>query len=146
MSDVPWKVRQYCYFWISSQVVNASEITELLGVAPDRVQIRGSRREEPTPVPVNHTWQVRCERHARIDEQASEVLSRIEPVAGAVRALTERGDTYAGLTMVRYFDAEEGGYSAMSWGLVPGQIELLAQMGASIDADEYAGDLTAHQP
>lgn len=146
MSSVPWKVQQYCYFWIASPVVTASEITERLGVVPDRVSVRGSKRSQPTPVPVEHAWELRCERHARIDEQASEVLNRIEPVADKVRSLTNRDDTTAGLMMVRYFDDEEGGYGAMSWSLAPTQIALLAHMGASIDADEYAGDFTAHQP
>ena len=31
-------------------------------------------------------------------------------------------------------------------GLAPGQIALLAHMGASIDADEYAGDFIAYRP
>lgn len=146
MSDAPWKVQQYCYFWVASRVVSASEITELLGIVPDRVSVLGSRRSEPTPVPVEHAWELRCERHGRIDEQASEVLHRIERVADKVRSLTTRDDTSAGLTMVRYFDDEEGGYGAMSWGLTAEQIALLARMGASIDADEYAGDFTAHQP
>lgn len=46
--------------------------------------------------------------------------------------------------MVRYFDDDEGGYRAMSWRLTREQIALLAEMGAVIDADEYAGDFTAH--
>jgi hypothetical protein len=50
----------------------------------------------------------------------------------------------AGLMFVRYFDDEDGGYSAMSWGLSPDQIELLARMGADLQADEYAGDFTVH--
>lgn len=146
MSIAPWKVQQYCYFWIASPVVTAAEITELLGVVPDRVGVRGSKRSQPNPVPVEHAWELRCERHARIDEQASQVLQRIEPVADKVRSLTGHDDTHAGLMMVRYFDDEEGGYGAMSWSLSPGQIALLAHMNASIDADEYAGDSTAHQP
>jgi hypothetical protein len=97
------------------------------------------------PVPIHHSWELRCERHARIDEQASDVLSRIERVAASVRSLTNRDDTWAGLMMVRYFDDEEGGYGAMSWCLAPVQIALLADMGASINADEHAGDFTVHQ-
>ena len=65
-------------------------------------------------------------------------------VADKVRSLTDRGDTRAGLMMVRYFN-DEGGYRALGWSLTPVQIALLARMGASIDADEYDGDFTAHQ-
>ncbi len=143
MSSAPWKVHQYCCFWIASPVVTAAEISELLGVAPDRVSVRGSRRSHPTPVPIEHAWELRCERHARIDDQASEVLRRIEPVADRVRALTNRDDATAGLMMVRYFDDEDGGYEAMGWSLAAAQIALLARMGASIEADEYGGDFTA---
>ncbi len=146
MSDVPWKVEQYCYFWIARTQATAAEITELLGLEPDRITIRGSRRTQPEPVPSAHRWEVVCKRHARIDEQATEVLSRVAPVADQVRSLTDRVDTDAGLTMVRYFDDPEGGYGAMSWGLDIEQIALLAHMGASLDADEYAGGFTAHQP
>jgi hypothetical protein len=146
VSVVPWKVQQYCYFWMASPVVTASEITDVLGLAPDRVSVRGSKRAELPPVPVEHAWELRCERQARIDEQASEILRRIEPVADKVRSLTNRDDIRAGLMMVRYFDDEEGGYGAMGWSLAPAQIALLAHLGASIDADEYAGDFTAHQP
>ena len=146
MRSEPCKVRQYCYFWIASPVVTASEITELLGVTPDRVGVRGSRRAQPKPVPIEHSWELRYEPHAPIDEQASDVLRRIESAAALVRTLTSRDDVCAGLMMVRYFDDEDGGYGAMSWRLAPAQIALLADMGASIDADEYAGDFTAHQP
>ena len=97
-------------------------------------------------MPVEHAWELRCERHARIDEQASEVLSRIAPVADKVRALTSRDNTHAGLMMVRYFDDAEGGFGAMSWSVTTAQVALLAHMGASIDTEEYAGDFTAHQP
>jgi hypothetical protein len=145
VANVPWKVQQYCYFWISSEVVSADEITAALDLAPDRTMVRGSRRMTPKPVPAAHSWDLVCELHGRIDEQASEVLSRIEPVAGAVRRLVDRGDTAAGLRMVRYFDDPDGGYHAMSWWLSREQLALLAAMGASVDADEYAGDFTVHE-
>jgi hypothetical protein len=102
----------------------------------------------PSPVPVMHRWQILCERHGRIDEQASEVLGRIEPVAKDVRRLIDRGDAEAGLMMVRYFDDPDGGdgHGAMGWWLSAQQISLLAQMGANIEADEYEADFTTHGP
>ncbi len=144
MLDDPWKVQQYCYFWIASDIVTADEITALLGIQPDRRAVRGSRQTEPRVVPVEHSWELVCERHGRIDEQITDVLSRIEPVASHVRTLTSRGDVGAGLMMVRYFDDPEGEYGAMGWCLSLEQVALLAAMGANIQADEYAGDFTAH--
>lgn len=139
MSDEPWKVQQFCYFWIASQVVSADEVTEVLGLAADQATVMGSRRTSPTPVPVEHAWKIRCDRHARIDEQAGEVLRRIEPVADKVRQLVDRGDVQVGLMLVRYFDDEEGGDGALGWVLSPEQVGLLASMGAEIQADEYGG-------
>jgi hypothetical protein len=146
MSDAPWKVRQYCYFWTASPVVPAAEVSEALGMPADRLSVRGSRRSTPAPVPVEHAWEVHCERHGRIDEQCSEILRRIEPVADKVRVLVDRGDVQAGLMLVRYFYDEDGGYDAMSWGLSSEQVALLSRMGAGLQADEYAGDFTVHGP
>jgi hypothetical protein len=113
MSDEPWKVQQFCYFWIASQVVSAAEVTEVLGLAADQATVMGSRRMSPTPVPVEHAWTIRCDRHARIDEQAGEVLRRIEPVADKVRSLVDRGDVQAGLMLVRKSTTKRA--EAASW-------------------------------
>jgi hypothetical protein len=133
------KVQQYCYFWIASECVSSVEVTDFLGMSPDRAAVRGSKHPVPTPVPMEHAWELRCERHARIDEQASEVLRRIEHAADKVRELVDRGDVSAGLMIVRYFNDDEGADGAMGWGLSPEQISLLARMGARIEADEYDG-------
>lgn len=138
LSPKVWKVHQYCYFWISSEVVTAEQITSQVGMEPDSITVRGSRQTEPRALPIEHSWMVKCGRHARIDEQVSEVLDRVRPAAQAIRVLTAREDVDAGLMMVRYFDdPDEGGYDAMGWMLEPAQIVLLADMGAQIQADEY---------
>ena len=144
MGDAPWKVRQYCYFWLASEVVTAGRITELLGLEPDRIAAMGSRRTSPRAVPAAHRWEINCRTHGRIDEQVSTVLGRIAPAADRVRALVDGGDVDAGLMMVRWFDDPDGGYGAMGWWLTREQIQLLARMGATVESDEYAGDFTAH--
>lgn len=106
----------------------------------------GATRTSPRTVPPEHRWEIVCDVHGRIDQQATSVLNRIAPVTQQVRALVDRGDVRAGLMMVRFFDDEDGGYRAMGWWLNPDQVGLLAAMGAAIDADEYAGDFTAHSP
>lgn len=146
MGDAPWKVRQYCYFWLASEVVTAEEITERLAIEPDRTTVMGSRGMSPRVAPPAHAWELRCDTRGRIDEQASAVLDRVAPAAERVRALVDGGDVEAGLMMVRYFDDPGGAHDAMGWWLTPKQIQLLARMGAGIDSDEYAGDFTAHTP
>lgn len=146
MSDSPWKVQQYCYFWLASEAVTAEQVTEHLGIEPDRTSVMGSRRTAPRVVPAAHRWEIRCETHGRIDEQVSAVLARIAPAADRVRDLVDRLDVAAGLMMVRWFDDPEGGYNAMGWAMSAEQIQLLARMGATVESDEYAGDSTAHSP
>jgi len=130
-------VRQYCYFWIASTVVSSAAITAEIGIAPDRESVLGSRRTEPGPVPVEHGWEIRCERFGRIEAQASEVLARMEPVADKVRKLVDRGDVVAGLMMVRSFNDSAGTEDGMSWWLSREQVQLIARMGADIQSDEY---------
>jgi hypothetical protein len=146
VTEQPWKVQQYCYFWIVSERMTAAEITRRIDLEPDRTTVMGSRRTSPRIVPAAHGWEIRCEQHGRIDEQASAVLARVAPAAEAIRALVDAGDVSARLMMVRWFDDPDGGYQAMGWWLTPEQIQLLASMRAGIDADEYAGGFTAHSP
>ncbi|GAA4735903.1 hypothetical protein GCM10023350_19720 [Nocardioides endophyticus] len=146
MSDSPWKVQQYCYFWLASEALTAEQVTEHLGIEPDRTSVMGSRRTSPRVVPAAHRWEIQCETHGRIGEQASTVLARIAPAAGRVRDLVDRGDVAAGLMMVRWFDDPKGGYNAMGWWMSAEQIQLLASMGATVESDEYPGDFTAHSP
>jgi hypothetical protein len=136
------KVAQYSYFWISSDVVTAAEITGLVGIDPDVISIRGSRRSQPTMVPVEHSWAVECRDPAGIDEQVAGVLERVRPAAHAIRSLTDRDDVHAGLMLVRYF-GEVAGEDAWGWVLNPSQIALLAEMGAEIQADEYLDTSTS---
>jgi hypothetical protein len=137
VSDIPWKVQQYCYFWIASDTMPAAEIARALDLEPDRASVKGSKRTEPRPVPVQHRWEIVCDRHGPIDEQATELLERIKAVAQVVRSLVDEGNVEAGLMMVRYFDDPDGGDAAMGWYLSSEQIRLIAAMGANIQADEH---------
>jgi Domain of unknown function (DUF4279) len=61
MVDAPWKVKQYCYFWIASAVVTVAEVTEVLGIAPDRTTVMGSRQQSRRTVPPEHRWEIVCD-------------------------------------------------------------------------------------
>ena len=132
-----WRVKQYCYFWIASQTMTADQVTEMVGIEPDRVTVCGSKSTAPRVVPVEHSWALVCDRQGPIDEQVTDVLNRIEPAATIVRSLVDEGQVQAGLMMIRYFGDADGGYDAMGWSLTPEQIALLAAIGADIQSDEY---------
>jgi hypothetical protein len=152
------RIGQYVYFGLQSESVTAATITAHLGVEPDRISVRGSKRSAPA-VPAFHSWAVVCQSPGLpLDDQAQRVLDRMAPVAGRVRELVEEHDVDATLTIVRYFDDEAGEDDASAAGVtpeeelferLPGQhqllgwvlpsesIELLASMRAQICADEY---------
>lgn len=153
------QMRQYVYFAIDSGTVAVAEITAALGIAPDQVSVRGSKSMSPRPVPITHSWQIRCANTAqRIDDQAAEVLERISPAATAVRRLVDDRGVAATLVFVRYFNDEDGvdeslepsigpgglvlehigrQHQLLGWALEPEQLNLLASMRAAISADEY---------
>ncbi|MEV0648275.1 DUF4279 domain-containing protein [Phytomonospora sp. NPDC050363] len=148
------RMSQYVYFAIKSETMPATEITARLGVEPDRFSVRGSRRADP-PVPVCHSWQVRCdERGLRVDEQIDRVLARLTPVTAKIAELCREPDEVAAvLEVVRFFEDEDGedpkpqpaeenlvripDQHLLGWVLDRRVIEFLAATGAFLDVDEY---------
>ncbi|MFJ4851466.1 DUF4279 domain-containing protein [Streptomyces sp. NPDC088733] len=66
---------QYVYFAISSAGTTADEITQLLGVEPDEVTVRGSLTTPPHTIPFCHCWKVFCrEPGLPVDEQIDQVI------------------------------------------------------------------------
>ncbi|MHA3703124.1 DUF4279 domain-containing protein [Jatrophihabitans sp. YIM 134969] len=153
------KISQYVYLCIYSQTIDAEQITDALGVAPDAVKMRGSRTAQP-PRPLEHSWQIECrDAGMAIDDQVEALLDRITPVVAKLRALVDESDVSVGLQMVRSFDDEggedellpeiktedgrhlvklSGQHQPLGWVLKPEQIQLLGSVGAWISADEYA--------
>ncbi|MFC7502821.1 DUF4279 domain-containing protein [Nocardioides sp. CPCC 206347] len=153
------RMSQYVYFALGSNETTGAEISAHLGMEPDAVRVQGSDSSDPLR-PASHSWKISCETLGlRLDEQISEVLDRIAPVADRVRALVERGDVSACLQVVRYFNDEDGEeeslgepvtdddghewekmagqHQLLGWSMEREQLELLVAMGADIDADEY---------
>jgi hypothetical protein len=122
-------LRQYAYFALFSRHVSADAMTFQLGMTPDEVTVRGSRFNEPTAVPVDHSWMVVCrEPGLRVDEQITRVLDRLQPHMDRISDLTKqlvRTGGGAMLHIVRYFNdtdqAHPGTADAPSlFGLAPG--------------------------
>jgi uncharacterized protein DUF4279 len=154
------RIRQYAYFSMRSRHVPAAEITARLGIEPDEIRVRGTRRLDP-PVPVRHSWDIVCRRPGMtIDEQIETVVARLRPYTGQLRVLLDelRADDpdYGGgaLTVVRYFDDEDGEdeelspadarlqklpgqHQLLGWVLSRQVIEFLMALDIELDADEY---------
>ncbi len=157
-TDHPLRIRQYVYFALKSETMPAAAITAHLDVEPDCVGVRGARRSVP-PVPVCHSWTIECRQPGlAVDEQAAQVLSRIRPIADAIRALTVSGEVSAVLQVVRDFDNDQGEpgnydpvttddgrvlqrlagqHHLLGWHLTGDDLALLASVAATLDVDEY---------
>lgn len=87
---------QYVYFAISSVGTTADEITQLLGVEPDEVTVRGSLTTSLHNIPFCHCWKVFCrEPGLRVDE-LDLVNGRLRPHMEAITNLTTRLATEEG--------------------------------------------------
>jgi hypothetical protein len=148
------RIRQYVYFAVRSEAVNADEVSRRLGLEPDRVMVRGSRTAEP-PRPTANAWQIVCDEPGMtIDEQVKVVLQRLRPAEPRLVELAKDPDCSVVLQLVRYLDDEEGEperlshsdaglqklggqHQLLGWHLSSDDLGFLSRIGASIDADEY---------
>lgn len=141
---------QYVFFAISSPRTPAGEITELLGVEPDEVTVRGSIATTPDPIPFCHCWKLLCgEPGLRVDEQIGLVIGRLQPHMEALTNLTTRLAAEDGpggtlLQVTRYFNRHDKQPSGspddpdlFGWRLDRAVVDFLAATGAELDVDEY---------
>jgi hypothetical protein len=147
---VTLRIRQYVYFAVDSSAVPAAEMTTAIGLTPDKIMVRGSRRNTNPPVPRSHSWQVICDAPGwRVDEQLEQLIHRLRPYQHAIRALcddlrTRESDSRAGasLQIVRYLDDRDGEadgeqHRLLGWHLDTEVLQFAIDVGAAIDADEY---------
>lgn len=148
------RIRQYAYFSLRSEDVPPDEITERIGINPDRVALRGSRIQDP-PRPAAHLWEVRCDEPGlTVTEQVAHVIARVGPKRSAIRALVDSSaQISAWLQVVRYFDADDGEEEAstvigdleklpgqhqlLGWHLSADALDFVRDVHAEIDVDEY---------
>ncbi|KWT63914.1 hypothetical protein ADL21_00765 [Streptomyces albus subsp. albus] len=142
-------LRQYAYFALFSERISAQEITSELGIAPDEVSLRGSRRSaEPAVIPVNHSWKiVSREPDLCVDEQISRILDRLHPHTNRLAEVASRVTADGGgavLQVVRYFNDSDQDQLDTSrvpnlygWHLNRDVLDFLTTVGAELDVDEY---------
>jgi Domain of unknown function (DUF4279) len=152
------RISQRVYFSIWSETLPAAEMTGYLGIEPDELGVRASRRSEP-PIPVGHSWSLHCrERGLKLDEQIGKVLQRVEPIKQRLLDLAAGQDVDYRLIIVRYLDDDDGEeeeflaaitkdgkllegvpgqHQLLGWVLTPDQMTLLASIRCPIVADEY---------
>ncbi|MEW2468515.1 DUF4279 domain-containing protein [Streptomyces sp. NPDC046994] len=141
---------QHVYFAISSVGTTADDITQLLGVEPDEVTVRGSLTTSPHTIPFCHCWKVFCrEPGLPVDEQIDQVIGRLRPRMEALtnlttRLATEEGPGGAILQVQRYFNRHDEQPSGspddtnlFGWHLDRAVVDFLAATGADLDVGEY---------
>nr|WP_223243243.1 DUF4279 domain-containing protein [Streptomyces sp. CBMA123] len=141
---------QYVYFAVSSVGTSADEITQLLGVEPDEVTVRGSLTASPHTIPFCHCWKLVCrEPGLPVDEQIDQLLGRLRPRMEVLTNLTtrlaaEEGPGGAILQVHRYFNRHDGRPSGSpddtnlyGWRLDGAVVDFLAATGAELDVGEH---------
>lgn len=141
---------QYVYFAIASVGTTADEITQLLGMEPDKVTVRGSLTTSPPITPFCHCWKIRCcEPGLSVDEQIDQVIGRLRPRMEALTNLTTRLATEEGpggtiLQVERFFNRHDEQPSGspddtnlFGWRLDRAVVDFLAATGADLDVGEY---------
>jgi hypothetical protein len=116
------KLRQYVEFGVRSETLSPEQLTERIGVEPDKVVVMGSRRQLPRPVPRSHRWIVRCD-SAQLsvgrwfgDDDGEEEVGVVKGADGST--LRE-------------------GVWLYGWHLDREVLEFLVDIGADLDVDEY---------
>ncbi|MEV0593688.1 DUF4279 domain-containing protein [Nonomuraea cavernae] len=155
------RVRQYAYFAVRSEYMDATEIAVRIGVKPDEITVRGSKSTEP-PRPATHTWQIMCrEPGLTVDEMIAQLVDRLAPFSQAVGRLVDELNQRcpddrpcAVLQVVRYLDGEDGEdedltsshpglekmagqHQLLGWRLDRRVLRFLVTTGAELDVDEY---------
>lgn len=154
------RIRQYAYFVLCSSVVSAAEMAARVGMEPDKVSVRGSRKADP-PRPVSHAWSIVCkDRGLTADDQIGRIIERLQPCRNQVVALSQELAAHdpehggAVLRVVRYFDDPDGEeeefsppeaalqkiagqHQLLGWVLDRTVLEFLLATGAYLDVDEY---------
>ncbi|MEU8391515.1 DUF4279 domain-containing protein [Micromonospora sp. NPDC048842] len=157
------RVLQYVYFTLRSEHVPPHEMAARLGMEPDEISVRASKREDP-PAPRVHAWRLVCrDGGLTLDEQIDCLIERLEPFADEIAALAREIDASEGegitgtLQVVRYFndDGDEGQspqpngadlvrlpgqHQRLGWHLDRRVLEFLYRTGAELDVDEYGDD------
>lgn len=73
-----------------STVVTAAEITADLGIEPDRIRVRGSRRPDP-PLPTLHMWEVVSNSPGlRVDEHIGVLVTHLQEHSASIGAMARR--------------------------------------------------------
>ena len=149
---VTLRIRQYVYFTVVSSFVAAAEMATVIGLAPDRATVRGSRRSTEPPAPRYHAWDLVCDdRGMQVGEQLEQLIGRLRPYRSRIRKLVDdlqarEGDMAgAKLQVVRYLDDEDGEadgwqHRLLGWHLTEDVLRFVLDLGAEIDVDEYGQD------
>ncbi|MFI6100311.1 GNAT family N-acetyltransferase [Lentzea sp. NPDC051213] len=129
------RVEQYSYFALLSETMPAADIARRLGVEPDEMLVRGSRRPEHD-LPRIHAWKIVRRGNERVDEQIQHVVDRLKPLRDELVQLTAEPGITARLIVVRYF-RDSADDADVGWWVSVESLEFLAAIRASLDVDEY---------
>lgn len=149
------RIRQYAYYSVRSDLVTAEEMAARIGLAADRVRVKGQPVGGRSVPARAHAWEAVCEESGPgfgVGEQVERLVSRLLPHQAAIRALVEEVErtedparSGSCLHLVRYLDDDRGlpdgwQHHLLGWHLTLPTMAFLVDTRAEVDADEYGQD------
>ncbi len=151
------RIPQYAYRAVKSEIVTVDQMTDWLGMPPDRAEVPGSRSADP-PRPVCNICELRSDDAGlTVDAHVQQLIERAAPIADRLRGLAEDVRCGVVLQIARFFnddngeeervdrvDVPVGGFERLGgqhqllgWHLDKSALAFLASSGCELDVDEY---------
>jgi len=131
---------------IASNELSGKDITALIGIEADQIQVRGEMNKVGTKPYAQHVWRIRSQHHLvsteplwqQMEGCISELLDRLRPSVPAIRKLSAENMVEVGI----YVFARD----VPSLGFSKEQVETIAALGASVDIDVVLYSKSETQP
>jgi hypothetical protein len=133
----------YAHLSVQSDELEPTQLTELIGLQPDRIALRGERSSTGKPVPRHNIWDIRSrlEGSALLDNHLRDLLDRIEGQAGRIVAVANHPRILSiGVSLV--LETESGHPGVF---LDAATVSRVARLGTGLDIDFYVDDSQADE-
>jgi Domain of unknown function (DUF4279) len=140
--------RRYVRFVVTSDLLTGAQLERRVDTPGDRTRTRGEvlRSASPRDVVASvSAWEVQSSLAAEevVEHHLAQLFGLIAPLRDSLRALAAEG-CKSTLRIVQYLQANE--YQGYGIPIPPEWIELLGNLGASIDIDQYVEEVQSDAP
>ena len=126
------------YFALDGDDFEPDVVTEILGILPTSVMIKGSKI--PNKLPANNSWELSTENvvndYIDVFAMAESITDTLVPIKDKIKGVIETYNLVPRLEVVLWFSVNEQ-HSTPVIGFEPSTLSFLGEIGAFIDIDTY---------